>query len=128
MTDGLRVSECGCPHDSANATTAKAGFSRRSFFKRAGAAGALAGLTSQGLSTRMAFAATPYVGDVLVVLSLRGGLDGLNTVVPASEPKYLQVRPNIGIPQSALIPLDANFGLHPAMQSLVPFWEDGSLG
>ena len=76
----------------------------------------------------MAFAATPYVGDVLVVLSLRGGFDGLNTVVPTAEPKYEQVRPNIHIPQNALFPLDANFGLHPAMQSLVPFWNDGSLG
>jgi uncharacterized protein (DUF1501 family) len=120
------LKECGCPQD--QGVTARRGFSRRSFFKRALGAGALTGLASHELSTRMAFAATPYVGDVLVVLSLRGGFDGLNTVVPTSEPKYEQVRPNIHIPQNALIPLDANFGLHPAMQSLVPFWNDGSLG
>jgi len=118
-----RESSCGCPTQ-----TAQRGFSRRSFFKRAAGTGALAGLASQGLSTRMAFAAEPYAGDVLVVLSLRGGFDGLNTFVPTSEPKYVQVRPNIGIPQNALIPLDANFGLHPAMQPLMPFWNDGTFG
>ena len=118
-----REPACGCPQQ-----TAPRGISRRSFFKRAASTGALAGLASQGLSTRMAFAAEPYTGDVLVVLSLRGGFDGLNTFVPTSEPKYAQVRPNIGIPQNALIPLDANFGLHPAMQPLMPFWNDGTFG
>ena len=76
----------------------------------------------------MAFAAEPYVGDVLVVLSLRGGFDGLNTFVPTTEPRYAQVRPNIGIPQSALIQLDENFGLHPAMKPLMPLWNDGTFG
>ena len=104
------------------------GFSRRSFFKRAAGATALAGLSSQGLATRMSFAAEPYAGDVLVVLSLRGGFDGLNTFVPTFEPKYYNVRPNIGIPQNALIPLDANFGMHPAMQPLKQFWDDGMFG
>ena len=63
----------------------------------------------------MAFAAEPYTGDVLVVLSLRGGFDGLNTIVPTADPRYLEVRPRIGIPQNALLPLDDMFGLHPAM-------------
>ena len=58
-----------------------------------GAVGALAGLTSTGLSTQMAFAAEPYTGDVLVVLSLRGGFDGLNTIVPTGDPRYAEVRP-----------------------------------
>ena len=52
---------------------------------------------------------------MLVVLSLRGGFDGLNTVVPTADPRYRAGRPNIGIPQNALFPLDAMFGLHPAM-------------
>ncbi len=87
--------------------------SRRSFLRGLGAVGALAGLTSTGLATRLAFAAEPYTGDVLVVLSLRGGLDGLNTIVPTGDPRYAQVRPTIGIPQGALLPLDSMFGLHP---------------
>jgi uncharacterized protein (DUF1501 family) len=99
--------------------------SRRAFLGRLGAVGALAGLTSTGLSTQMAFAAEPYTGDVLVVLSLRGGFDGLNTIVPTGDPRYAEVRPSIRIPQSALVPLDAMFGLHPAMSPLLPWWNSG---
>ena len=78
--------------------------SRRAFLGRLGAVGALAGLTTTGLSTQMAFAAEPYTGDVLVVLSLRGGFDGLNTIVPTGDLRYAEVRPSIGIPQNALLP------------------------
>jgi uncharacterized protein (DUF1501 family) len=102
--------------------------SRRTFLASAAATGALAGLTSVGLSTRMAFAATPYTGDVLVVLSLRGGMDGLNVVVPTADPNYYSLRPTIGIPQNALMQLDATFGLHPAMGALMPWWNNGTLG
>ena len=65
---------CGCP--------AQPEISRRSFLKAAGATGIVAGLASEGMFTRLAFGATPYVGDVLVVLSLRGGMDSLQAVVP----------------------------------------------
>ena len=62
--------------------------SRRSFLKRAGLSGLVAGVASQTMFTRLAFAAAPYAGDVLVVLSLRGGFDGLNAIVPAADPDY----------------------------------------
>ena len=116
----MTIDTCGCPD------YAKSAMSRRAFLGRLGAFGALAGLTSSGLSTQMAFAATPYTGDVLVVLSLRGGFDGLNTIVPTGDPRYDEVRPTIGIPQGALLPLDGMFGLHPAMAPLVPFWDAGT--
>jgi uncharacterized protein (DUF1501 family) len=111
--------QCGCPDY---------GMSRRAFLGRLGAVGTLAGLTSAGLSTQMAFAAEPYSGDVLVVLSLRGGFDGLNTIVPTGDPRYAEVRPSIKIPQNALLPLDAMFGMHPAMQPLMPWWNAGTFG
>jgi uncharacterized protein (DUF1501 family) len=93
-----------------------------------GAIGALTGLTATGLSTQLAFAAEPYQGDVLVVLSLRGGFDGLNAIVPTGDPRYREVRPTIGIPQSALLPLDPMFGLHPALAPLMPWWDSGEFG
>ncbi|MEO8106743.1 MAG: DUF1501 domain-containing protein [Actinomycetes bacterium] len=108
--------ECGCPDYA---------MSRRAFLGRLGTVGALAGLTSAGLSTQMAFAAEPYSGDVLVVLSLRGGFDGLNSIVPTGDPRYAEVRPSIRIPQGALVPLDPMFGLHPAMAPLMPWWNSG---
>lgn len=119
MTDRSHAT-CDCQQDK--------DITRRSFFKRSAGVGALAGLASSGLATRMSFAAEPYSGDVLVVLSLRGGFDGLNAFVPTFEPKYLQVRPNIGIPQGALIQLDGSFGMHPALQPLKSLWDDGTFG
>ena len=64
------------------------------------------GLASEGFATRLAFAEGAYDGDVVVVLSLRGGIDSLNAIVPTTEPRYHSERPNIGIPESKLIQLD----------------------
>jgi uncharacterized protein (DUF1501 family) len=113
---------CGCP--------ALPELSRRSFLKAAGATGVVAGLASEGMFTRLAFGATPYVGDVLVVLSLRGGMDSLQAVVPAAAAEYnhyVNWRPNIAVPQGQLLPLDADFGMHPSMAPLKPFYDAGSL-
>jgi uncharacterized protein (DUF1501 family) len=67
----------------------------------------------------------------LIVILLRGAVDGLNTVVPYTEALYYQQRPTIAIappgkPDGAL-PLDAHFGLHPALASLLPLWTEGGL-
>ena len=112
--------ECGCP--------AGPDLSRRSFLKAAGVAGIVAGLASEGMFTRMAFADTPYSGDVLVVLSLRGGFDSLQAIVPTGDQDYAGWRPNIAIPQGQLLPLEGIFGMHPAMGSLKPFFDSGDLG
>lgn len=114
-------SGCDCDHDSGR-------LSRRSFLKRAAALGAGAGLASEGLATRLAFAEGGYTGDVVVVLSLRGGIDGLNAIVPTAEPRYHSQRPNIGIPESKLLQLDNTFGMHPALEPLHKYWDDGSFG
>ena len=66
-------------------------------------------------------------GKKLVVIFQRGAADGLNVVVPYREPSYYEYRPNIGIPQSAVIDLDGFFGLHPAMAPLKPLWDQGHL-
>ena len=90
----------------------------------------LPGLSVPGLSTRLAFAADPatYDGDVLVIVSLRGGADGLSMVVPTGDPDYLVQRPTIGVPQAALLPADGIFGLHPQLEPLYPLWLSGVMG
>jgi len=65
--------------------------------------------------------------SVLVVVSLRGGSDGLNMVVPHADPDYYKARPNIAIPSDRLLLKDGMFGLHPAMSALVPLWEAGRI-
>ena len=63
--------------------------------------------------------------NVLVVLSLRGAIDGLGVVVPHADPAYAPARPHIAIPTSTLLAADAMFGLHPAMAPLLPWWQRG---
>ncbi len=63
----------------------------------------------------------------LVVIFQRGAADGLNIVVPHAETNYYQSRPTIAIPRDQVIDLDGFFGLHPAMGSLLPLWQQGHL-
>lgn len=63
----------------------------------------------------------------LVVLFQRGAADGLNIVVPYAEPAYYQMRPSIAIPQNQIIDLDGHFGLHPALVSFKPLWDQKHL-
>ncbi|WP_229072661.1 DUF1501 domain-containing protein [Actinoplanes sp. DH11] len=90
----------------------------------AGAAGVAAAGT---LSVDLAFAAAPYAGDTLVVVSLHGGFDGLSTIVPIGDPDYYRARPTIGVPKSQVIAGDGTFGLHPALAPLLPAWKAGTL-
>ncbi|MGK7947509.1 MAG: DUF1501 domain-containing protein [Xenococcaceae cyanobacterium] len=67
----------------------------------------------------------------LVVVFLRGALDGLNVVIPHQEDNYYAARPTIAVPypgeQNGAIDLDSFFGLHPALRDLVPLWKQKSL-
>src|SRR4029077_13928313 len=79
-----------------------------------------------------AWAATADGGPKrLIVIFLRGAVDGLNVVVPYAEETYHEVRPTIaigrpGTDQGAL-PLNNGFGLHPALVRLMPLWNEGKL-
>jgi len=66
-----------------------------------------------------AWAAAPGGGSQrLIVIVLRGAVDGLNVVIPCSEQAYYEVRPTIAIGRpgtnDGALPLDGRFGLHPA--------------
>ena len=102
----------------------------RRFFLRNGAL-ALAGTTAlPAFLTRAVFAATATTttqGKKLVVIFQRGAADGLNIVVPWREPNYYAMRPTIAIQQKQVLDLDGFFGLHPAMASLKPLYEQKHL-
>src|SRR6202167_4973137 len=66
-------------------------------------------------------------GKKLVVIFQRGAADGLNIIIPHAESSYYQLRPSIAIPKNQLIDLDGFFGLHPAMHSLKPLFDQGHL-
>ncbi len=65
--------------------------------------------------------------DTLVVLSLRGGFDGLTAIPPIGDPDYVLARPRISVPEAAALPLTGIFGLHPALAPLLPWWNSGDL-
>jgi uncharacterized protein (DUF1501 family) len=62
----------------------------------------------------------------LVVVMLRGAVDGLNVVAPVGDANYLRLRPTIGLAAGTL-DLDGYFGLHPALAQLQPMWEQKKL-
>ncbi|MFH1813756.1 MAG: DUF1501 domain-containing protein [Pseudomonadota bacterium] len=66
-------------------------------------------------------------GRLLIVIDLVGGNDGLNTVIPHSDPRYTALRPTIAIDRKSGLPLDDRNALHPALQSLMPLWSAGEL-
>jgi uncharacterized protein (DUF1501 family) len=104
--------------------TDASGPSRRSVLRLAGA-GALVAATSLS-GARLAFGA-PRGADVLVVLSLRGGFDGLAAVAPIGDPRYERLRPMIATPARDAVRVDRTFGLHPAMAPRARRWDAGAL-
>jgi uncharacterized protein (DUF1501 family) len=81
-----------------------------------------------------AWAAHALEGDTsrrrLIVVFLRGAVDGLSVVAPYGDSEYYEKRPTIAIPRAGdggLINLDGHFGLHPALSSVMPQWNDGTL-
>ncbi|MBC9734082.1 DUF1501 domain-containing protein [Nocardioides marmotae] len=106
---------------------------RRTLLRSAGLGAALLGATtttfgSTVLSSAPAAAAEPGAAPwALVVVSLRGAADGLSLVVPHGDPAYYQARPRIAVPAERLLQADAMFGLHPALEPLVPLWAAGRM-
>jgi uncharacterized protein (DUF1501 family) len=77
------------------------------------------------LLTPVAFAQAP--GEArLVVIILRGALDGLDAVPPLGDPAYTGLRPTLSLEPATQV---ADFwGLHPALAPLLPLWEAGEFG
>ncbi|MFM7452590.1 MAG: hypothetical protein ACKO1V_01265, partial [Cyanobium sp.] len=67
----------------------------------------------------------PRPERVLLLLELRGGNDGLNTVVPWRDPLYRLARSRLALNDA--LPLSEGLGLHPALAPLEPIWRQGRL-
>ena len=67
----------------------------------------------------------------LVVVMLRGAVDGMNVVAPVGDNNYARLRPSIGLGQAGqeggALDLDGYFGLHPALAPLMPLWQQKKL-
>ena len=72
-------------------------------------------------------AASPLSGDnILVVVQLSGGNDGLNTVVPTGNDAYMKARPSVGL-KDRLHKLDDACSLNPGMTPFKELFDQGKL-
>ena len=63
----------------------------------------------------------------LVLVTLYGGNDGLNTIIPYADPAYARARPALAYPPEKVLHLDDAFGLNPAMTGLHRLYQDKKL-
>lgn len=65
--------------------------------------------------------------NVLVMIQLSGGNDGLNTVIPHGDDGYRRNRFSLAVPQGQIIKIDDYLGFHPSFRGMNQLLEDGSL-
>ena len=64
---------------------------------------------------------------ILVVLQLTGGNDILNTVVPYTSALYYDNRTRVHVAPEQMLPIDDQYGFHPSLAAIKPFWDDGKM-
>ena len=96
---------------------------RRTFITQSAALGC--SLAASPLLTPIAFANAPWQNR-LVVIILRGAMDGIDVVRPVGDPDYAALRPDVEDGQG--IALDGFWALHPALAPLMPLWNAGECG
>lgn len=107
-------------------------WSRRSFLQALGIAGSgsmMMGsnfLTASAPSALTSAIAAAETDNILILIRLSGGNDGLSTVIPINQyDSYANARPNIYIPESKVLRLTDEYGVPSYMKSLQPMWEEG---
>lgn len=97
-------------------------FKRREFLKTAGA-----GLMLTVLPNLSWALAPAGYKRLLVLVELKGGNDGLNTVVPYGSADYYRLRPGIAVAREQVLQINGDIGLHPSLAPLMPLWRDQQL-
>jgi len=65
----------------------------------------------------------PGTRKLLVLVELKGGNDGLNTVISYADPAYAALRPKLAIPRDQVVQLTERVGLHPSLAPLRGPWD-----
>jgi len=109
-------------------------WSRRSFLSTIGVGGGLSmmlgniPLSAMAPNPLQAALSGAETDKVLVIIRLKGGNDGLNTIIPLYDYSYYQnQRPTLAIPQNEIIPLTNEIGIPNFMSDLNSMWNDGHM-
>ncbi|MCI4663664.1 MAG: DUF1501 domain-containing protein [Neomegalonema sp.] len=78
------------------------------------------------LLTPASFARTPSEHRLVVIL-LRGAMDGLSAAEPYGDAELARLRPGLALGGDALMDLDGRFGLHPALSPVSSWVGEGAL-
>ncbi len=98
---------------------------RRDFLKYAGFISASASVPL--LTPELVFGAGNQQQRIVVLIELKGGNDGFNTLVPFQDELYYRYRPNIAIKARQVLSLNQELGLHPRMKPLMSLWNTGQM-
>jgi len=63
----------------------------------------------------------------LILIELKGGNDGLNTVIPYNDNLYYENRPTLQIPSNKVLKINTELGLNPALGHLQKLYKDDDL-
>ncbi|AQT81292.1 hypothetical protein B1R94_21595 [Mycolicibacterium litorale] len=95
-----------------------------------GAAGLLSGTLAMTLPELLATGRdrplAPGTG-ILVIVTLYGGNDGINTVIPYADGAYHDARPELAYSPEEVLRLDDRLGLNPGLKGLSQVWKDNHL-
>ncbi len=97
---------------------------RRTFVKL----GSLGSLPLMGLLSKSAQAAQGNSSSIarkriVVLVELLGGNDGLNTLIPFTDPLYYKLRPTLAIPRQSMLPITNSLAMHPSLRPLQSYWQ-----
>lgn len=90
-----------------------------------GAAGLLSGVAAVSLPDLLDAGQQrpiPEKTGILVIVTLYGGNDGINTVIPYADNAYHDARPDLAYAPGEVLPLDDQLGLNPAMIGMADLW------
>ncbi len=103
----------------------RSNLSRRSFLTKSAVLGCSA--AASPLLTPVSLASAP--GDRrLVVIILRGAMDGIDVLRPWGDADYAALRPNLADSQQNTLQLTDFHGMHSGLKDLMPLWKKGELG
>jgi len=106
---------------------------RRRFLLASGVVGGAAllagsaGVTWTELERRAQSDPLPTGSSILVLVTLYGGNDGVNTLIPYADPAYHDARPELAYAPADVLHLDDRLGLNPAMKGMTELWSNKHL-